>query len=152
MTLLRPLALIGIVILALLMGLSVLGPGMEQSVSRALPRVSEHAATKHAESADVQARYNAKMCDSLLVYYSSVRGTLLFLCEIPLMNPPSYGGLLYRITENGVFLGSDSYLVSVFIDTQHYWNGVLARDGYQLWAGYISLHSMVRQQFPSLYW
>lgn len=137
-----------------LLFLGLLEGGPEEPVSQAIPRVSEHAVAKHSESTAVQTRYNARMCESLLVFFSPSRGTLLFLCELPEIKPPSYGGLIYRITEsNGSqFLYDEAYLVTVFVGEKNYWNSVVVRDGYQLWATFTDLHGLVQNRFPGLYW
>ena len=141
----------------LCLGLLLIGGGLVDGAPIAatqgitIPRETVHS-NNHVESDLVMVRYNARMCDTLLAYYSSVRGTLLFLCGLP--QTDMYGGLIYRITENNGqrFLGDESYKVSVFVDHKSYWNTVILRDSYSLFGGYSNLQGLVKNKFPGLYW
>jgi len=127
---------------------------MMLSTVQTLPRVSQHAKEKHIEAMDIQQYYSSRVCDAVEVYFSPVRGTMLILCEVQEFEPAMCGGMIYRITEDGGrrFLGSEAYMVTAYPATRPYWDGVIAQDGYQKWAKYVSLHGVVKSQFPGLYW
>ena len=120
-------------------------------VPRDMPRATEHT-DNHKESTAVRVRYNSRMCDTVLAYYSISRGTLLFLCGIP--QSETYGGLVFKITENygNILLGDDAYTNTVFIGNRSYWNTVLSRDGYKLFSAYVTLQGLVGTRWPGLYW
>jgi hypothetical protein len=92
-------------------------------------------AEKHAEAPMVRQVYRDQACEGVELHYSPTQGTLLVLCGLPRSAGDGaglWGGLIYRISENGgkTLLYDESYEVTVFAARRSYWDNVIRRDGY----------------------
>jgi len=61
---------------------------------------------KHPEAPQIRRDIFDGKCKNLLVFFSPIRGNLLFLCEMPELGPDVWGGLFYKVAE---WLGGSGY-------------------------------------------
>lgn len=115
--------LVALVIVAGIFCLAVMGAGITNNL--------DHANTNHLEAPAIRDRHRDRLCEGEELWYSPSRGTVLILCGIP--DNPKWGGLIYRVTENGgeqVLSGDDAYECTVLSASRHYWDETIGRDGY----------------------
>ena len=105
-------------------------------------------AARHVEAPTIRQHRRNGTCEGTQIWFSPIRGTVMFLCGIPKTN--DWGGIIWRITENSgatILSQTNAYECTAFIGSRQYWNNKIIEGGYLPLANFPDVHSAWRRYF-----